>query len=285
VRVSTVEQAEGRHSLATQEERCRAVAAVYWPGEPVEVIRDVASARSSRRVGYRTLRGLVGAGYVGALVVASVDRICRNVGDLRLLLGELEKANVHLVAGAEGLATNTAAGRAIAMLLGVIAEWESDVISERTKRGMARVKQLGRKGPGCRPFGWAVGPDQILVKDEREQVAIDMGLSMRGKGSTWSAIASSLNEAGVKPVAAAAWSAALARVVLLAAGERRAIEAAKALDLEKGRDTCTWGALPAPSASRSLPLAGGASGGSEALPLPTSAERRRARQGSAKAAK
>jgi DNA invertase Pin-like site-specific DNA recombinase len=80
----------------------------------------------------------------------AVDRLGRSLQDLVHFLDDLRSLGIDLYLHQQRLDTSTPSGRALFQMLGVFAEFERSMISERVKAGLARTnKKLGR--PGGRP--------------------------------------------------------------------------------------------------------------------------------------
>ncbi len=79
------------------------------------------------------------------LVCWRLDRLGRNLRHLILLLDELSAVGVGFVSLAEGIDTQTPAGRLQLHILGAIAEFERARIAERVTAGLARARQQGRR--------------------------------------------------------------------------------------------------------------------------------------------
>jgi DNA invertase Pin-like site-specific DNA recombinase len=79
----------------------------------------------------------------------AVDRLGRSTVDLINTMQTLRGAKVDLYVHQSNLDTTTPAGRALFQMLGVFAEFEREMISERVKAGMSRMKYQGRR-PGPR---------------------------------------------------------------------------------------------------------------------------------------
>src|SRR5215217_3540265 len=77
------------------------------------------------------------------LVVWRLDRLGRSLRHLLFLLDELAALGVGFVSLAEGIDTNTPAGRLQLHILGAIAEFERARIQERVRAGLARAKAQG----------------------------------------------------------------------------------------------------------------------------------------------
>jgi DNA invertase Pin-like site-specific DNA recombinase len=80
----------------------------------------------------------------------AVDRLGRSLQDLVHFLDDLRSLGIDLYLHQQRLDTSTPSGRALFQMLGVFAEFERSMISERVKAGLARTnKKLGR--PSGRP--------------------------------------------------------------------------------------------------------------------------------------
>ncbi|MPY75150.1 MAG: resolvase [Alphaproteobacteria bacterium] len=80
----------------------------------------------------------------------AVDRLGRSLQDLVHFLDDLHSLGIDLYLHQQRLDTSTPSGRALFQMLGVFAEFERSMISERVKAGLARTtKKLGR--PSGRP--------------------------------------------------------------------------------------------------------------------------------------
>ena len=75
----------------------------------------------------------------------SVDRLGRSLQDLVGFLQELHGAGVDLYLHQQALDTTTPSGKAMFQMMGVFAEFERSMISERVKAGLARTKAKGTK--------------------------------------------------------------------------------------------------------------------------------------------
>ena len=74
-----------------------------------------------------------------------LDRWGRSVADLLATLQELEHLGVDFVSLTEALDLTTPAGRAMAGLLAVFAEFERDILRERVRAGLAHARQNGKR--------------------------------------------------------------------------------------------------------------------------------------------
>jgi DNA invertase Pin-like site-specific DNA recombinase len=77
------------------------------------------------------------------LVVTRVDRLARSIGDLQDIVRELKAKGVSLRATEQPIDTGAAAGKAFLDMLGVFAEFETNLRKERQLEGIAKAKAEG----------------------------------------------------------------------------------------------------------------------------------------------
>lgn len=80
------------------------------------------------------------------LTVVRLDRLGRKLGRLVVLLDELDEQGVYVRALAQGLNTRTKAHRDQANIIAALAEYERNLIRERTREGLAEAAKRGRIG-------------------------------------------------------------------------------------------------------------------------------------------
>ena len=80
------------------------------------------------------------------VVIESLSRLGRSTKDLIELTELFEKKGVHLVSLKESIDTSTSTGKLLFTLMSAIAQFERDVIADRTKEGLRSARARGRKG-------------------------------------------------------------------------------------------------------------------------------------------
>jgi DNA invertase Pin-like site-specific DNA recombinase len=80
------------------------------------------------------------------LVVWKLDRLTRSLSDLLQIIKRLEEAGAGFRSLTEAIDTTTPAARMMLQMLGAFAEFERQMIRERTKLGLARARLEGRIG-------------------------------------------------------------------------------------------------------------------------------------------
>jgi putative DNA-invertase from lambdoid prophage Rac len=96
---------------------------------------------------------------IDVVLVWRLDRWGRSVTDLLATLQELEHLGVGFVSLTEALDLTTPAGRAMAGLLAVFAEFEREILRERVRAGLAHARQNGQRLG--RPLTTALHADQV----------------------------------------------------------------------------------------------------------------------------
>jgi putative DNA-invertase from lambdoid prophage Rac len=82
---------------------------------------------------------------IDVVLVWRLDRWGRSVADLLATLQELNHLGVGFVSLTEALDLTTPAGRAMAALLAVFAEFEREILRERVRAGLAHARRNGKK--------------------------------------------------------------------------------------------------------------------------------------------
>jgi DNA invertase Pin-like site-specific DNA recombinase len=77
------------------------------------------------------------------LVVTRIDRLARSIRDLQNIVHELKERGVTLRATEQPIDTGTAAGKAFLDMLGVFAEFETNLRKERQFEGIVKAKADG----------------------------------------------------------------------------------------------------------------------------------------------
>lgn len=80
------------------------------------------------------------------LMVWRLDRLGRNVVDLIELVGGLQECGIEFRSLTESVNTSTSGGRLVFHIFAALAQMERELISERTKAGLAAARKQGRTG-------------------------------------------------------------------------------------------------------------------------------------------
>lgn len=110
-----------------------------------EIVEEKASGAKARPLLEALLAKLASG---DRLIIYSLDRLGRRAGELMYLVESLNKKGVILISQREGIDFSTPSGKLIAGIFASVAEFEREILSERTKNGLkaARIRgsQIGR---------------------------------------------------------------------------------------------------------------------------------------------
>ena len=107
-----------------------------------------------------------------AVVVSKMDRLGRSLGMILRFWDEADAAGVRVIVIDQGIDTSTPAGRLQRNMLAALAEFERELILERTRAGIARARALGKK------FGAPRKISESVAKEVRERRAQGESLRM-----------------------------------------------------------------------------------------------------------
>ena len=198
IRVSTTGQADEGVSLDAQRAKIQAWCSIndYELGE-VFTDAGISGKRADNRPGLQDALEAACKARGAALVVYSLSRLARSTKDAIAIAEQLDKAGADLVSISEKIDTTTAAGKMIFRMLAVLAEFERDLVSERTVAALAHMRSEGKRISRT-PFGFDLADDgTTLVENLAEQAVIADILAMRGRGMSFPKIARSLTERGI----------------------------------------------------------------------------------------
>jgi DNA invertase Pin-like site-specific DNA recombinase len=99
------------------------------------------------------------------LVVTRIDRLARSLRDLQNMVHDLRERGVTLKATEQPIDTSTAAGKCFLDMLGVFAEFETNLRRERQMEGIARAKAGGVYAGKGRP----ASVNAVRVREMRAQ--------------------------------------------------------------------------------------------------------------------
>jgi DNA invertase Pin-like site-specific DNA recombinase len=131
-RVSTAEQSLDLQTDALKQAGCK------------RIFTDVASGAKSDRPGLTEALGYLREG--DTLVVWKLDRLGRSLNHLIQTVAQLGEQEIGFKSIQENLDTTTSGGRLIFHIFGAIAEFEREIIRERTQAGLSAARARGKKG-------------------------------------------------------------------------------------------------------------------------------------------
>lgn len=109
-----------------------------------KIIVDVASGGKEDRAGLLRLKTILRSGDI--LIVWRLDRLGRSLRHLIEIMTELEKEGIGFLSLQENIDTTTAGGKLTFHIFGALAEFERNLIKDRTKAGVEAARARGRSG-------------------------------------------------------------------------------------------------------------------------------------------
>ena len=160
MRVSTVEQ-----NLALQRDALESMGCE-------RLYEDVCSGAVTDRPGLTKALDQLRAG--DALVVWKLDRIGRSLGHVVELVGGLQAKGIGLKVLTGGIDTTSSTGRLVFGIFATLAEFERDLIRERTLAGLAAARARGRTGGRPRLMTRAKLRTAMTMMADRNNIAGDV---------------------------------------------------------------------------------------------------------------
>jgi len=202
IRVSTEEQAKEGISLDNQASKIKS----YCDSQDWELVKvfsdEGSSGKDIKRKGLENLVSFLEADHVQVVVVYKTDRLTRKQRHLYQLLEDtFERRGIGFKSVTEPFDTTTAMGKGFLGMLGVFAQLEGDLISERTRDALRRKIELGEY-LGSPPLGFEA-VEKELRKNDNELGIVEWIFKLREKYRgrnklSLRAIAKKLNEAGLR---------------------------------------------------------------------------------------
>lgn len=144
-RVSTEEQ-----NADTQEAMCLEYCKRHEL-EVFKVYKDIISGKSTSRPEFNQLLLDMRAYKFNCIMVTKLDRIGRSLQHLLSLFEEFSSQGVHFIATTQNIDTSTASGKLQMQIMGAFAEFERNIISERTKESREGKETWGKRGKDKQP--------------------------------------------------------------------------------------------------------------------------------------
>jgi DNA invertase Pin-like site-specific DNA recombinase len=187
-------------SLDAQRERLGAYCAMRGLAL-VDIIADKGVSGTiplAARAGGAKLDEMAKRRIITEVVALKLDRLFRNTHDALGKMAQWDKASVglHLIdMGGAAVDTRSAMGRMMLTMMAGFAQFERDLISERTAASL-QFKKRQRAVYGPIPLGFVRDGDN-LVRDEREALLVTRIRTMRSQGIPLRRIADALNAEGI----------------------------------------------------------------------------------------
>ena len=212
VRVSTEQQASEGVSLEAQRAKIE-----HWckanDYELVNVYVDAGISGKSMDKRPGLLDALKSLKKGMALVSYSLSRLARSTKDA-LSIGEaVAKKKADMVSLTEQIDTTTAAGKMMFQMLSVLAEFERNLVAERTTNALQHKKRTGQKYTNQTPYGFEAIEGRLVQVQQEAEIVAEIQASRIG-GNTLQFIADDLNGRGIPTKTGKTWAPATIHLLL-----------------------------------------------------------------------
>ena len=163
-RVSTEEQ-----NLDIQEKMCLKYCELH-NHEVFKIYKDVISGSRSSRPEFNSLLNDMRQYKFKGIIVSKLDRLGRSLQHLLSLIDEFNKKGVEFIAVTQNIDTSSSTGKLQLQIMGAFAEYERNLISERTKEGLKRATGVGKRGKDKQPR-----KRRGVLRKQREYVFVNGG--------------------------------------------------------------------------------------------------------------
>jgi DNA invertase Pin-like site-specific DNA recombinase len=147
-RVSTEDQDADKQEYINREYCNR----MGWP--VFKVYKDVISGTKTSRPAFNELLTDMREFKFDTVIVTKLDRMGRSLQHLLSILDEFNNKKIKFVASTQNIDTTSSTGKLQLQIMGAFAEFERNMISERTKEGLMRAKNVGKRGKDKKPRKW-----------------------------------------------------------------------------------------------------------------------------------
>jgi DNA invertase Pin-like site-specific DNA recombinase len=183
VRVSTEEQAKEGFSLAAQEQALKDHAKLLGY-DVYKIYKDEGkSAKDMHRPAMQQMLKDAEKRYFSAIIVYKLDRFSRSLKDLILTIEKLKEIDIDFVSVQDRIETASASGKLMFHIISSFAEFERDIISERTKFGMIEKAKEGGVVSKA-PLGYIIHEGKLVIDTaQAEKVRVIFDEFLKSKDS------------------------------------------------------------------------------------------------------
>ena len=144
--------------------------------EIIQEYSDEASGKNANRPGWKALLSDARRGEFSAVIVTKLDRVMRSLTQLLDVLQEFEKRRISIITLDQGTIDMSSANSRLQIgIIAMVAEWEREIISERTREALQAKKARG-----------------VVLGRVPAKFNVRMAALMRMEGRTWKEIAAKI---------------------------------------------------------------------------------------------
>lgn len=217
-RVSTDEQASSGLGVDAQINACRQMAALRgWEVNEEHIFVDAGVSGTltpERRAQMGRLLAHANEGDFSTVIIFSLDRLARKTTYILDFVETLSESDIAVTFVREqAIDTASAAGRVVMGVLAAFAQFERDLISERTRDAIAQKQASGWRA-GRLPYGYSQGTGGAVIDQGKAQV-VQRIFKDRAAGDSYGKIANGLNSDNVAAPHGKRWYASSVREIVI----------------------------------------------------------------------
>lgn len=229
IRVSTTKQRDLGVSLEAQTRKIKMYAEMYEL-DLISIEVDVASGKDIiKRPALKRCLALLESDQAEGMLIMKLDRLTRSVRDVCFMV-EKHFTEKRLISVSDQIDTQTPTGILMLNILTTFAQWERQVLSQRTCEAMGFLKQEGVK-LGRLPYGLMYSGDRgennrkVIVNDDHEQLTIARMVGLRKDNLTLRAICAQLEEDGHSTKRGGKWQPCVVNAIIKRDAKMKRLEA------------------------------------------------------------
>lgn len=140
----------------------------------------------------------IDAGLIDCVVVYKLDRLSRSLLDFTALLSRFDDNNVSFVSVTQPFNSSTSTGRLMMNILLTFAEFEREMISERTRDKVHAARKRGKYTGGHLPLGYQISDNKRMIVDPQEAKLVNRIFTRYQQVRSAKIICNELNLEGIR---------------------------------------------------------------------------------------
>ncbi|WP_027086816.1 recombinase family protein [Cohnella panacarvi] len=191
VRISSDSQRDNT-SVAEQKKRIQAYCTSQnWHLKGIFVDEAKSGSKIDERIEYAKMLEFAQdkCNQIDAIIVFKSDRIHRHLKNLLIMIeDDLQPHDIAFISVSENFDTSTPQGMLTLQMLGSFAEFERNLINERTRSGRVVTAKSGKYAGGKIPYGYAIMDGKFIINDFEAKIVREM-FQMYSEGKSYGFIA------------------------------------------------------------------------------------------------
>jgi site-specific DNA recombinase len=139
------------------------------------------------------------------LIIAKLDRACRNLSDFASLLARWRGRGVYVHLLDVGVDTSTPVGEMVCGIMAAVAQWEAQRIGERNREANVSIRVQGRSVNGRATIGFRLRGKNLVPHAAERKIMREI-VRLRKRGLVWREIAAELGRRKAKTREGRPWS-------------------------------------------------------------------------------